>query len=112
MFSFAAASYCQNHNKMIPRFAGTVILWSDKSKFYYNRPVQLLGVMMTSSNENIFRFIGPLWGESTGNRCIPLTKASGEEILYFLWSAPDQTVEQTIETPVILDAIALIMTSP
>ena len=28
-----------------------------------------------------------------------------------LWSAPEQTVEQSIETPVIWDAIALIMTS-
>ena len=28
-----------------------------------------------------------------------------------LWSAPEQIVEQTIETPVILHAVALIMTS-
>ena len=32
--------------------------------------------MMTSSNGNIFRVTGPLWGESTGDRWIPLTKAS------------------------------------
>ena len=38
-------------------------------------------------------------------------KASDAELWYFLPSAPDQTVEQTIETPVIWDAIALIMTS-
>ena len=29
--------------------------------------------------------------------------------LMFLWSAPEQTIEQTIETPVIWDAIAIIM---
>ena len=29
-----------------------------------------------------------------------------------IWSAPEQTIELTIETPVIRDAIALIMTSP
>ena len=29
---------------------------------------------------------------------------------YFLWSAPEQTVVQALETPVIWDAIALIMT--
>ena len=29
----------------------------------------------------------------------------------FLWSAPEQTVEQTLETPVIWDVITLIMTS-
>ena len=67
--------------------------------------------MMTSSNENIFRVTGPLWGESTGHRWIPLTKASEAELWCFLWSAPEQTVEQTIETPVNWDAIALIMTS-
>ena len=61
--------------------------------------------MMTSSNGHIFRVTGPLWGESIGHRWIPPTKASDAE----LWC--EQTVEQTIETPVIWDAIALIMTS-
>ena len=32
--------------------------------------------MMTSSNGNIFRVTGPLCGEFTGHRWIPLTKAS------------------------------------
>ena len=32
--------------------------------------------MMTSSYENIFRITGPLWGESTSHRWIPLTKSS------------------------------------
>ena len=31
---------------------------------------------ITSSNGNIFRGTGPLWGESTGHRYIPLTKDS------------------------------------
>ena len=39
---------------------------------------------------------------------IPLTKASDAELWYFIWSAPEQTVEQAIEAPVIWDAIALI----
>ena len=33
------------------------------------------------------------------------------ELWCFLWSAPEQTLEQTIETPVIWDALVLIMTS-
>ena len=41
----------------------------------------------------------------------PLTKASDAELWCFLWSAPEQTVEEPIETLVIWDAIALIMTS-
>ena len=44
-------------------------------------------------------------------RWIPLTKASDTELSCFLWSAPEQSVEQTLDTPVIWDAIALIITS-
>ena len=46
----------------------------------------------------------------TGHRWSPLTKDSDPE-LWYLWSSPEQTVEQTTETPVIWDAIALIMAS-
>ena len=38
------------------------------------------GIIMTSSNENIFRVTGPLLGEYTGHRWIPLTKASDAEV--------------------------------
>ena len=65
--------------------------------------------MMTSWND-IFRVNGILRGEFTGHRWIPLTKASDAEIWCFVWSAPEQTVEQIIETPVIWNTIALIMT--
>ena len=44
--------------------------------------------MMTSSNGNIFRVTGPLCGEFTGHRWIPLTKASDVELWCFLWSGP------------------------
>ena len=43
--------------------------------------------MMTSSNGNIFRVTGPLCGEFTGHRWIPLTKANDAELWCFLWSA-------------------------
>ena len=46
--------------------------------------------MMTSSNGNIFRVNGPLCGEFTGHRWIPLTKASDAELWCFLWYAPEQ----------------------
>ena len=45
--------------------------------------------MMTSSNGDIFRVTGPLWGEFTGHRWIPLTKASDAELWCSLWSAPE-----------------------
>ena len=67
--------------------------------------------MMTSSNGNIFRVTGPLCGEFTCHRWIPLTKASDMELWCFLRSATEQTFKQTIKTPVIWDAIELIMTS-
>ena len=37
-------------------------------------------------------------------------KASDAELWRFIWSAPEQTVKQPNETPVIWDAIALMMT--
>ena len=58
-----------------------------------------------------FRVTGPLWGEFPSHQWIPLTMASDAERSCFLWSAPEQTTGQTIETPVISDAITLIMTS-
>ena len=39
--------------------------------------------MMTSLNGNIFRVTGPLWGEFTGHRRIPLKKTSEAELWYF-----------------------------
>ena len=45
--------------------------------------------MMTSSNGSIFRVTGPLCGEFTGHRWIPLTKASDAELWCFLWSTPE-----------------------
>ena len=66
---------------------------------------------MKLTNRYTFRVItSPLWGESTGHRWIRLTKTSDTKFWSFLWSAPEQMVKQTIETPVIWDAIAPIMT--
>ena len=46
-------------------------------------------IAMMSSNGNIFRVTGPLCGEFTGHRWIPLTKASGAELCFFLWFASE-----------------------
>ena len=67
--------------------------------------------MMMLLNGNIFCITGPLFGEFTGHRWIPPTMASEAELCCFLWSAPEEAVEYTIGTPVIWDAITLIMTS-
>ena len=47
------------------------------------------GLMMTSSNGNIFRVTCHLCGEFTGHRWIPRTKASDAELWCFLWSASE-----------------------
>ena len=57
--------------------------------------------MIASSNGSIFGVTGPLCREFTGYQWITLTKASDAELWCFLWSAPEQAVEQTMETPVI-----------
>ena len=50
-------------------------------------------IMMTLSNGNIFGVTGALYGELTGHRWIPLTKASDAELWCFLWSAPEHPVK-------------------
>ena len=66
--------------------------------------------MMTPSNRNFFRVMGPLWGDSRNPPVTPKRPVT-RSFDVFLWSAPEQTVKQTTETPGIWDAIALIMTS-
>ena len=51
----------------------------------------LMMIMLTSSNGNIVRAAGPWWGESSGHRWIPLTKASDAELWCFRWRSPEQT---------------------
>ena len=61
----------------------------------------------------VWEFTGywPFVGEYTGHWWIPLTKASDAELWCFLWSAPEQTIEQIIETQVIWDATTLTIKS-
>ena len=70
--------------------------------------VDLRIITMTSPNGNVSRFTGPFAGNShvTGESPwqTPVTRSLDD----FL-SAPDQTFEQTVETPVIWDAIELII---
>ena len=53
---------------------------------YWSKPFSQQ-LMMTPSNGTIFRVTGPLCGEFTGHRRIPLTKTSEAELWCFLWSA-------------------------
>ena len=69
----------------------------------------MIARMTTLSNGNIFRITGPLFGESTGHWGIPLTKVSDAKLWCDLWSAAEQTVNQTVEKPVIWDTFAFIM---
>ena len=55
--------------------------------------LSIKGFVMTSSNENSFRANGPLCGEFTGHRWIPLKKACDAELGCFLLIATEQTVE-------------------
>ena len=65
---------------------------------------------VTPFNINILKF-GQAVSQWLSHRWIPITKASDAEVWNCLWSAPEQTVEQTIKTPVIWYAIVLIVTS-
>ena len=81
--------YFPHKGPWIRRFeVSTLIVW------IFMRTVSCPGRMKTLSNGGF-----------------PLTKASDTDRGCSLWSAPEQTAKQIIETPVISDVIALIMTS-
>ena len=97
------------------QFNSLLAWYIDKYRFFKCRYIDGTGTensmsMMTLSNGNIFCVTGPLWGGSTGHRWIPLTKASDAELGSFLWSVPEQKIDETIKTPVIWHTISLIMT--
>ena len=54
------------------------------SSFLASQLNKFIYYTMTSSNGKIFHVTGPSWGESTGHRWIPLTKASDAELWCFL----------------------------
>ena len=66
---------------------------------------------MLPSSMEAFPPYWPMLGESTGHRWITLTKASDAMFWCFIWSKPEEPVEQSIKTQVIWNAIALIMKS-
>ena len=56
-------------------------------------------IIMKLSNGNIFRATGPLWGEVTGRRWIPLTKASNAEgSMFSLVHEPDPQILVLVAT--------------
>ena len=65
------------------------LMWLAQMRYAVHQIHQRSGfIKMTSSNGNLVRVTGPLRGEFTGNRWIPLTKASDVELWCFLWSGP------------------------
>ena len=86
-----------SHDELIPRIPfrmlSIVLIFTWRDLFIYfsqlHRSIPSIPYwthsqyMMTSSNRNIFRVTGPLWGEFTGHQRIPL-KASDVELWCFL----------------------------
>ena len=107
--------YSNGRSDSILRYCLTIIgIPIIKIRRSHYRPILIMEIpilLMTSSNGSIFRVTGPLCGEFTGHRWIPLTKASDAELWVFLSFASEQKVKHTIDTPVIWDAITLIITS-
>ena len=80
------------------------------------RPSQTCQTLILCIHDDVIKWkqFPSYWPFSQGIHRSPVnsrTNASDAKLWYFLGSAPDPTVEQTVETPVISDAIALIMTS-
>ena len=82
---------------------------SQKDSHKESRWMAANGCMMASSNGNISALLALCEGYPPGE--FPSQRPVTQSSWCFLWSVPEQTVEQTIETPVIWDAMVLIMTS-
>ena len=80
-------------------------LWNNQM---YSNVCMIKSIMMTSSNESIFRVAGPFFvrGLHRSPSQRPVTR--GFDVL--LWSVPEYVVKWTIVRLVICDAIMLIMT--
>ena len=89
--SFPLAYSCTSHQWGPPPASHRQILGHESQSRGLRNPANHI---MTSSNGNIFRVTGPLWGESTGHRWIPLTKASDAGLWCFLWSPPERLSKQ------------------
>ena len=62
---------------------------------YVNGNCTVVSIMMTSSNETICRVTGPLCGEFTGQRWIPLTKDSHAELwCFFFYLRPNKRLSK------------------
>ena len=84
---FFIAIYCQIMDYEVIKH----IVWSSQwqlSIFVPHLESNESASMMTSLNGDIFRVTGPLCGEFTGHRWIPLTKAGDAELWCFLRSTP------------------------
>ena len=107
---YAASNFedCYGQNRLVPSLykVRPCRMRHDDWQLFLQLPI----LMMTSSNGNIFRVTCLLWGEFTGDRWIPLTKARDAGVRWFLRSVSEETVGQTIEMSVIWDTIAPIMT--
>ena len=82
---------------MSKRDNGVVYWGSSTWANIFKRGFWLIGREATSplwrhQKEIFFHVTGPLCGEFTGHRWIPLTKASDAELWCFLWSVPEQSV--------------------
>ena len=77
-------------------YTAFVTSFPSPEKVWYNFVMSpnFIHTMITSSNGNIFRATGPLCGEFTGDRWIPLTKTSDTELWCLIWSAPEQKMVQ------------------
>ena len=84
-FLFKKMHFKMSSGKLRPFCLGLDVLTTTKRRI----SKLCLQFIMTSSNGNIFGVTGSLCGEFTGDRWIPLTKASDAEIWCFLWSAPE-----------------------
>ena len=95
---------------MWEKWPGVISMFSDNCNIFFPK----MWNMSSKAHDDVINWkqFPRYWPFAGGiHRWISLTKASDAERWCFLWSTPEQTVEQILEAPVVWDTIALIMTS-
>ena len=108
-------NWCWVHqqNALVNKLIRRAVSFPEGNLAYCPSPLDLIAIHNATIPLNMLQ---PWWRHQMETisallaRC-DLINASDAEFWYFLWSAPEPTVEPTIETSMIWDAIAVIMTS-
>ena len=95
LYRYMPKMYSNTSQELFPWFTLFYVLMVLVGDWYYHsRLLKWHCNMMTSSNGNLFRVTGLLYGIFTGHPWLPLTKASDAELWCFFYLSPNKRLDK------------------